>query len=71
MGLDTINSKIKLITIKHLSRLRYLEFQIYLEKIKFKRAIHEIEMKNKSFIPSDYKTEKIYFYSPKFCTQHV
>lgn len=71
METGLIKAEVELIKIRYLSRLRYLEFQIYLEKIKFKRAIHEIEMKNKSFIPSDYKTKKIYFYSPKFCTQHV
>ena len=64
MGLDTINSKIKLITIKHLSRLRYLEFQIKLEKIKYKNALNKLEKERELLIKSDFYTRRNYYFTP-------
>ena len=64
MGLDMINSEIKLITIKHLSRLRYLEFQIYLNEIKYKMALDNLERKKKSLNESLNTYGRSYCYTP-------
>ena len=64
MGLDMINSKIKLITIKHLTLLRYLEFQIKLEKIKYKNALNKLEKERELLIKSDFYTRRNYYFIP-------
>ena len=64
MGLDLINSEIKLITMKHLSRLRWLEFEIQLEKVKYENALCKLKEERKLLIKSDYYSGRNYSYNP-------
>ena len=63
-----INSEIKLITIKHLTRPRYLEFQIYLNEIKYKIALDNLERKKKLLNESINTYGRNYFYKPMNCS---
>ena len=64
MQTSLINIDIELIKINYLSRLRYLEFQIYLNEIKYKMALDNIERKMKSLNESINTYGRNYCYTP-------
>ena len=59
-----IKAEVELIKIRYLSRLRYLEFQIYLNEIKYKIALDNLERKKKLNESRKYTCGRIYFYKP-------
>ena len=61
MQTSLINIDIELIKINYLSRLRYLEFQIYLHELKYKMALDNVERKMKSL------NESINIYGRNYC----
>ena len=65
MESSLLKSEAELIKMKYLSRLRYLEFQIYLNEIKYKMALYNLERKKNSLNESNKSTYgRIYFYEP-------
>ena len=64
MQTSLINIDIELIKINYLSRLRYLEFQIKLEKIKYKNALNKLEKERELLIKSDFYTRRNYYFTP-------
>ena len=65
MESSLLKSEAELIKMKYLSRLRYLEFQIYLNEIKYKMALYNFERKKNSLNESNKSTYgRIYFYKP-------
>ena len=63
MEAGLIKAEVELIKIRYLARLRYLEFQIYLNEIKYKMALDNLERKKK-LNESINTYGRIYFYKP-------
>lgn len=65
MESSLLKSEAELIRMKYLSRLRHLEFQIYLNEIRYKLALNDLERRKKSLNESNKSTYgRIYFYKP-------
>ena len=63
-----IKAEVELIKIRYLSRLRYLEFQIYLNEIKYKMALDNVERKKKLNESRKCTYGRNYFYKPMNCS---
>ena len=64
MEAGLIKAEVELIKIRYLSRLRYLEFQIYLNEIKYKMSLDNLERKKKLNESRKCTYGRIYFYKP-------
>ena len=68
MESSLLKSEAELIKIKYLSRLRHLEFQIYLNEIRYKLALNDLERKKKLNESNKSTYGRIYFYKPVRCS---